>query len=50
MAFFQFQQQLKGILAVFYIFQGRGAEDESWKADSRITSVATGILSSELIY
>ena len=26
---------------MFYIFQGRGAEDESWKADSRITSVET---------
>ena len=31
----------KGILAVFYIFQDRGAEDESWKADSRIASVET---------
>ena len=26
---------------MFYIFQGRGAEDESWKAVSRITSVET---------
>ena len=30
---------LKGLLAVFYIFQGGGAEDENWKKYSSVALV-----------
>ena len=33
---------LKGILAIFYIFQDGGAEDESWKKKSSVALVGFG--------